>query len=250
MRAQKVICTATTPLTESEMASIARAEEARLAMEGALSAYVNDMYPGGLITVYGHVEPADDSELAEESSAPSENVVIIACYAHRAANLPNYWAGAVRSRWAVSFSASGQSQPRKVHVVGEAEAQAHYFEDGNVQLATTPRWETSLTLNGGNGAAYAALADDLVAAIRKVRSSRHPTRLAHSSRPAPTNAAGGGRVARGPGALLSVHERYGREGVPCPVAPRSAPSPALTRVLALNTCAGPPPAVADDQNQV
>lgn len=52
-------------------------------------------------------------------------------------NLRNFWSGKWNSTWTVSFDADN-----KASISGEVKVHVHYFEDGNLQLATSKRCDS------------------------------------------------------------------------------------------------------------
>ena len=82
-------------------------------MQTALDAYIGSFYK------------SDDSA----AGAYARNGALVVVISSEKPNLRSYWAGRWTSTWSVKWGST-------VEVTGEIKIQAHYFEDGNIQLHT------------------------------------------------------------------------------------------------------------------
>lgn len=115
--------------TEEQPAKVdAGAEPWRSAIEASLTAYRDQHYKQGVVTVYG--------------KSSGGNTTIIACIESHQFQPKNFWNGRLRSQWSVTFPESGGG---KAELTGVIKVQVHYYEDGNVQLVTSK--EVKQTLN-------------------------------------------------------------------------------------------------------
>lgn len=115
--------------TEEQPAKVdAGAEPWRSAIEASLTAYRDQHYKQGVVTVYG--------------KSSGGNTTIIACIESHQYQPKNFWNGRLRSQWSVTFPESGGG---KAELTGVIKVQVHYYEDGNVQLVTSK--EVKQTLN-------------------------------------------------------------------------------------------------------
>mmetsp|Transcript_8416 Transcript_8416/g.21735 ORF Transcript_8416/g.21735 Transcript_8416/m.21735 type:complete len:215 (-) Transcript_8416:87-731(-) len=161
--AQTPVCTSASPLPADEVASLEAAEPARAALESALRAHVSDVYPTGVLSVFGTVEDGG-------------GVTIVACYAAREANLPNFHAGALRARWQLVLPPNAGRARAEAQLSGELSARVHYFEDGNVRLDTSERWAMALPISEGEGAVN-ALALAAAARVKQAEGEWHSALL-------------------------------------------------------------------------
>ncbi|XP_060082226.1 F-actin-capping protein subunit alpha-like [Ylistrum balloti] len=99
----------------------------RSAIESALTAYRDQHYKFGVVSVYGSVQGG--------------SITIIACIESHQFQPKNFWNGRWRSQWSMTFPSSGG----KVDLTGVFKVQVHYYEDGNVQLVSSK--EVKKTLN-------------------------------------------------------------------------------------------------------
>ena len=104
---------ATTPAAGTDTGSDRNLESKRGALQTALDAYIGTFYK------------ADDSAAGVYARSGALVVVI----SSEKPNLRSYWAGRWTSTWSVKWGSN-------VEVTGEIKIQAHYFEDGNIQLHT------------------------------------------------------------------------------------------------------------------
>lgn len=115
--------------TDEQPAKVdAGAEPWRSAIEASLTAYRDQHYKQGVVTVYG--------------KSSGGNTTIIACIESHQYQPKNFWNGRLRSQWSVTFPESGGG---KAELTGVIKVQVHYYEDGNVQLVTSK--EVKQTLN-------------------------------------------------------------------------------------------------------
>lgn len=115
--------------TEEQPAKVdAGAEPWRSAIEASLTAYRDQHYKQGVVTIYG--------------KSSGGNTTIIACIESHQYQPKNFWNGRLRSQWSVTFPESGGG---KAELTGVIKVQVHYYEDGNVQLVTSK--EVKQTLN-------------------------------------------------------------------------------------------------------
>ncbi len=126
-------------------------------MERALEAYLRESYsPNGSAAVYGSVG-ADGA------------VRLTVCIASHQFNPKNFWNGALRSRWVATLPAAPNAT--SVALSGTLSACVHYFEEGNVQLATSHAATASVTAPGGaSEESVTALGGAIVAALRAAES--------------------------------------------------------------------------------
>ncbi|KAJ3337044.1 hypothetical protein HDU93_001719 [Gonapodya sp. JEL0774] len=117
-------------------------EDARSALDGALSKYVSEHYPEGRCGVF----------------ADKDGIGLVACISSGKYSVGNFWTGLWRSTW--RLPAAGGA------LKGSLSARVHYYEDGNVQL------ESSKEVDGGKveGKDSSAIA---AAAIKLIRSVEH-----------------------------------------------------------------------------
>jgi len=104
-------------------------EPYRRAIDEAAYNYTQDHYQNGAVAVYG-------------KSTGGQFEVVIAISSSKF-NPNNFWNGRWRSSWTVTFKAGGQATAK-----AKTQVNVHYYEDGNVQLATT--WEKSISLQADN----------------------------------------------------------------------------------------------------
>lgn len=85
---------------------------------------------------------------AEDSAAGAfaRNGTILIVISSEKPNLRSYWAGRWTSAWSIKWGTT-------VEVTGEIKVQAHYFEDGNIQLHTNrPITQTAtISASGSEG---------------------------------------------------------------------------------------------------
>ncbi len=127
-------------------------------MERALEAYLRESYsPNGSGAVYGSVG-ADGT------------VRVTVCISSAHFNPKNFWNGALRSRWVATLPAAAGSNANATSAAlsGALSACVHYFEEGNVQLATSHAATSSVTTPAGASeeASVTALGGAIVAALR------------------------------------------------------------------------------------
>ncbi|KAL5996131.1 hypothetical protein ACLOJK_026204 [Asimina triloba] len=117
----KQTCTSVRPATDEELPS-PYIEEFRAALDAEISKYVSDTYPKGVCSVYC-VKGKD----AEGAGANFELAVVISAARHSPQNFCN---GSWRSIWNVEF----RDDLQLIELRGKMQVDAHYFEEGNVQL--------------------------------------------------------------------------------------------------------------------
>jgi len=98
------------------------AEEFRAALEQAVLTYIKDHFYDGVATVLADPLISD----TEHQSQPAKYIIQIVDNKY---NPPNYWSG----RWRSSYVLDLENGNLK----GSIEVSVHYYEQGNVQLATT-----------------------------------------------------------------------------------------------------------------
>jgi len=103
-------------------------ESWRRAIDDATDKYTNDHYQNGTSSVYGNSKSGFEVIIAISSSKFNPN---------------NFWNGRWRSVWTVNFKPGGQASAK-----AKTNVNVHYYEDGNVQLATN--WEKTINLNCDN----------------------------------------------------------------------------------------------------
>jgi len=119
----KQTCTKLRPAADEELPS-AYIEEFRNAIDMELSKYVGEAYPKGVCAVY-----CTSGKDIEEPGADFGLAVVISAARRSPQNFCN---GSWRSVWTLEFSYAFQL----VEIKGKIQVDAHYFEEGNVQLDT------------------------------------------------------------------------------------------------------------------
>ncbi|XP_047311517.1 F-actin-capping protein subunit alpha-like [Impatiens glandulifera] len=117
----KQVCSKVRPATDEELPS-PYVEEYRCALDAELMKYISEAYPKGVCSVYC-VRGKD----VEEPGSDFEFVVVISACRHSPQNFCN---GSWRSVWNIEF----RDEPQLIKVKGRWQVEAHYFEEGNVQL--------------------------------------------------------------------------------------------------------------------
>ncbi|KAH7097857.1 F-actin capping protein, alpha subunit [Auriculariales sp. MPI-PUGE-AT-0066] len=102
----------------------ADAEPFREALERALLAYVSDHFHEGVASVF-----------ARPTSSGSGSEFVLQLVSNKY-NPPNFWSGRWRSEYILDF-ANKDSEDGGPIIVGNILVTVHYYEQGNVQLATT-----------------------------------------------------------------------------------------------------------------
>ncbi|CAN1195435.1 F-actin-capping protein subunit alpha [Linum perenne] len=117
----KQACTEVRPAADEELPS-PYIEEFRCALDGEMLKYVEEAYPKGVCSVF-----CVDGKDAEGPGCNFELVVVIS-----AARLSpkNFCNGSWRSVWNIKFKEDEQV----LQIKGKLQVDAHYFEEGNVQL--------------------------------------------------------------------------------------------------------------------
>ncbi|CAN0914159.1 F-actin-capping protein subunit alpha [Linum grandiflorum] len=119
----KQACTEVRPAADEELPSL-YIEEFRCALDGEMLKYVEEAYPKGVCSVF-----CVDGKDAEGPGCNFEFVVVISA----ARNSPkNFCNGSWRSVWNIKFKEDLQV----LEIKGKLQVDAHYFEEGNVQLDT------------------------------------------------------------------------------------------------------------------
>jgi capping protein alpha len=134
---ERQVVTATRAATPEELAS-GEAEAVRQAVQQHLQAYMAVYAPNGHSAVF------------------ARGGVVVVCISSALFNLKNFWTGRLRSRWTVTLAPGG------AQLAGALQADVHYFEDGNVQLAA--RHDATARAPAGEGADATGAA--VVAALR------------------------------------------------------------------------------------
>ena len=104
-------------------------------------------------------------------SVSSEGVVrVTVCISSAQFNPKNYWNGRVRARWVATLPAGAGATGAdagaiRATLAGKLCADVHYFEEGNVQLATSHDATAVAEARGGDDVA-AALGGAIVASLR------------------------------------------------------------------------------------
>eukprot|EP00268_Persea_americana_P064034 TRINITY_DN8379_c0_g1_i11.p1 TRINITY_DN8379_c0_g1~~TRINITY_DN8379_c0_g1_i11.p1 ORF type:complete len:308 (+),score=54.63 TRINITY_DN8379_c0_g1_i11:152-1075(+) len=117
----KQVCTNVRPATDEELPS-SYIEEFRGTLDAELVKYVAETYPKGICSVY-----CINGKDTEGLGADFEFVVVISAARHSPQNFCN---GSWRSIWNVEF----KDDLQVVELRGKLQVDAHYFEEGNVQL--------------------------------------------------------------------------------------------------------------------
>jgi len=110
-------------------------ESWRSALEDALSKYVKDHYPHGVLTVYGKSSGSD--------------ITLTACIEDHQFQPQNFWNGRWRSEWTITFNSNGGNSEMK----GLLKLQVHYYEDGNVQLQSNKDVTKDVNVSDANSLA-------------------------------------------------------------------------------------------------
>ena len=125
-------------------------EPFRLEVQNALEPLLRDVYsPHGAAAVFGSQEGGEAR--------------VTLCISSAELSSKNFWSGRVRSRWTVAFELPAGGGAGDARLTGELSAAVHYFEEGNVQLATSQRCTLPLP-------AQADAAEFAAAVLRAVRS--------------------------------------------------------------------------------
>ncbi|XP_058076801.1 F-actin-capping protein subunit alpha [Magnolia sinica] len=117
----KQVCTEVRPATNEELPS-SYIEDFRGALDAELFKYVGETYPKGVCSVY-----CINGKDAEEAGTNFELAVVISAARHSPQNFCN---GSWRSVWNIEF----KDDVQLVELRGKMQVDAHYFEEGNVQL--------------------------------------------------------------------------------------------------------------------
>lgn len=117
----KQVCTEVRPASDEELPT-PYIEEYRCAVEAELVKYIGEAYPKGVCSVY-----CTNGKDVEEPGSDFELVVVISAARHSPQNFCN---GSWRSIWNIEFKDDLQI----VEIRGRVQVEAHYFEEGNVQL--------------------------------------------------------------------------------------------------------------------
>lgn len=118
----------------------------RLQIEREFTHYVKVHYKSGACSVFG--------------SSDQGHVTIVVCIEAHKFQPGNYWNARWRSRWAVTFQPTNQSN--ECEVDGVIKAQVHYYEDGNVQLVSQKDIKDTIRISDAEHTAK-----ELVKAIEK-----------------------------------------------------------------------------------
>jgi len=97
------------------------------------------------------------------SSKSGSQYVVTVCISSAKFNPSNFWNGRWRSVWKITFKPGGDAT-----LEGNLKLNVHYYEDGNVQLAT--RSTPKVTVNTGNPGQTAA---EITKAIKKAEQDYH-----------------------------------------------------------------------------
>ncbi|KAL4202785.1 hypothetical protein AMTRI_Chr02g222910 [Amborella trichopoda] len=119
----KQVCSMVRPATDDELPS-SYVEEFRGALDAELVRYISEAYPKGICSVY-----CISGKDAEGPGSDFELVAVISAAKHSPQNFCN---GSWRSVWRIEF----KDELQLVELIGKIEVDAHYFEEGNVQLDT------------------------------------------------------------------------------------------------------------------
>ncbi|KAK7284378.1 hypothetical protein RJT34_19123 [Clitoria ternatea] len=138
----KQVCKEVRPATDEELPS-SFVEEFRCSLDAEILKYVEEAYPKGVCSVYcingKDVEgPGSDFELA----------AVISAARHSPQNFCN---GSWCSIWNILFKYDQQT----VEVKGKLQVDAHYFEEGNVQLDTKHECKDATFLQAPEDCAHA-----------------------------------------------------------------------------------------------
>lgn len=114
-----------------------KTEATRKSIHEAMQSYAAESLPGATVTTYGR--------------AVSGRGQYTCCLGSCKANLGNFWGGLWRAQWQLQPDQSGQSGT----LVGTVTCNVHYFEEGNVQLHDTGKFQKEISFQGDVGAAFA-----------------------------------------------------------------------------------------------
>ncbi|XP_051125085.1 F-actin-capping protein subunit alpha [Andrographis paniculata] len=117
----KQVCEDVRPANDEELPS-SYIEEYRCALDTEIIKYVSEAYPKGVSSVY-----CVSGKDVEEPGSNFGLVVVISAVRHSPQNFCN---GSWRSIWQMEF----KDELQLVEVRGKVQVEAHYFEEGNVQL--------------------------------------------------------------------------------------------------------------------
>jgi len=141
------VVAAVRPATAAETGA-PEAEPHRRALESALVTYVSASY-------------AQHGTAAVFATGTGAALSLTICLSSASASLKNFWAGAAHSRWEVSTTPGGAA------LRGHLASTVHYFEDGNVQLATSHCATATAPCDCADPPAFA---EAVVAALRATES--------------------------------------------------------------------------------
>ena len=121
----KLTCTAK-PLSGPHLSELQAVAKYRDPIDAAMRAHASEWLPSAVVTTYG-------------SSSPG--VKITCCVAALASDLANYSAGRWWGEWTLTTGGGGVGL-----LVGQIKCNIHYFEDGNVQLEDTGKYQCELPM--------------------------------------------------------------------------------------------------------
>eukprot|EP00326_Haptolina_ericina_P014157 CAMPEP_0181206190 /NCGR_PEP_ID=MMETSP1096-20121128/20901_1 /TAXON_ID=156174 ORGANISM="Chrysochromulina ericina, Strain CCMP281" /NCGR_SAMPLE_ID=MMETSP1096 /ASSEMBLY_ACC=CAM_ASM_000453 /LENGTH=290 /DNA_ID=CAMNT_0023297069 /DNA_START=96 /DNA_END=968 /DNA_ORIENTATION=- len=130
----KLTCTAK-PLSGPHLSELQAVAKYRDPIDAAMRAHASEWLPSAVVTTYG-------------SSSPG--VKITCCVAALASDLANYSAGRWWGEWTLTTGGGGVGL-----LVGQIKCNIHYFEDGNVQLEDTGKYQCELPMGDNIGEAFA-----------------------------------------------------------------------------------------------
>ncbi|XP_065852754.1 F-actin-capping protein subunit alpha [Euphorbia lathyris] len=117
----KQVCTAVRPAADDELPS-AYIEDFRYCLDAELLRYVGEAYPKGVCSVFC----ANGKDL----EGPGSNFELVVVISAAKISPQNFCNGSWRSVWNIEFKDDVQA----LVIKGKLEVNAHYFEEGNVQL--------------------------------------------------------------------------------------------------------------------
>ncbi|KAG0561511.1 hypothetical protein KC19_9G070000 [Ceratodon purpureus] len=135
----KQVCTEVRPADDEDLPS-AYVEGFRFSVDAALMKYVDDAFQGGECSVY-----CTKGKDVEKSGGEFELTVVICNSSY---SPKNFRGGCWQSVWRVLIN----EELRTATLQGTISVNAHYFEEGNVQLESSRKFNDTVTLQDGKDA--------------------------------------------------------------------------------------------------
>jgi len=130
-------CVGVKPLDAAQRAQCEGTEAFRSSVDTAMKTYVAEYLPNATVTTY-----------ARKAGGSCQ---VICCVGRCNMELSNFWSGLWRSQWMLDISPDASSGV----LSGFVACHVHYFEDGNVQLQDSTKFEQTIQLQSGDvGASF------------------------------------------------------------------------------------------------